>query len=100
MKNKLIELLNTTAGRLIFALGCGWAYYLVLFNIIVSFSKGSPLLAIYFAPAIIFGAAILIIKLMKQATENENPNAIIKLFIAHSILFVIGIITMITGIMR
>ena len=66
---------------------------MLLVRAIIAWSKGSILIAAYVAPLIVCGAAIIIIKLMKQAKENDNDNAIIKLFVMHALLFVIGIFT-------
>lgn len=92
MNKKILELINTTAGQLIFSLLCGCAYFMILLKFIISFSKGIWLMAGYLAPLIICGAALVIIKLIKQSRENENEQSIIKLFWIHCILFVLGIV--------
>ena len=61
MKNKIIQLLQSTAGMLIFALLSGCAYYIVVLKFILSHtSVGGGLLGFFFLPAIIFvfGAVI------------------------------------------
>ncbi len=95
MNKKILNVLNTTAGQLIFALLAGSAYFMVLLKVIISWSSGQSLLAIWFAPLIVCGAALVIIKLMKQARENGNEKSILTVFWLHLILFVIGIITVI-----
>ena len=97
MNKKILDLLNTTAGQLVFVLLCGLGYFMVMSGFLVTNSNGSGLLAFFFAPAIICGAALVIIKLMKQARENENENAILKIFYLHLVLVVIGIIFIISG---
>ena len=67
MKNKIIQLLQSTAGMLIFALLSGCAYYIVVLKFILSHtSVGGGLLGFFFLPAIIFGAALVLIKIIKQ----------------------------------
>ena len=90
MKNKILKFLDTTAGRLIFALAAGAAYYIILLHWIIEWSRGMALIAAFAAPVIICGAAIIIIKLMNQAKEDNNDTAIFRLFIIHAILFVIS----------
>ncbi|MBR0365924.1 MAG: hypothetical protein IJH94_03885 [Clostridia bacterium] len=90
MKNKILTWLDTTAGRLIFALAAGVAYYIILLRWIIEWSRGLVIIAASVAPVIICGAAIIIIKLMKQAKEDNNDTAIFRLFILHVILFIIS----------
>lgn len=96
MNKRIINLVGTTAGQLIFALLSGAGYYMVLLRLIVSWSNGSALLAFFFAPVIICGAAIVLIKTMKQARENDNEGLIPRLFWIHTVLFVIGIVFVIS----
>lgn len=90
MNKKILKILNTTYGQLIFSLLGGTAYFMVLLKGIIRFSSGQSLLAVWFAPLIICGAAIVIIKLMKQARANENNKAISAIFWLHTMLFIIG----------
>lgn len=92
MKKKIVDFLGRTAPQLIFALLAGCAYFMILLPVITRYSKGSSLLAFQFSPLIICGAALVIIKLMKQARANENENAIFALFVIHVILFVMSIV--------
>ena len=96
MKNKILNWLDTTAGRLIFALASGAAYYMLILRAILQWSRGLFIIAGYLMPLIVCGAAIIIIKLMKQAKENENPAAIWRLFVMHVFLIVAAICTTIT----
>lgn len=92
MNKKITAILNTTAGQLIFALLAGAAYFMVILRFVIEWSGGSALIAYFFAPVIICGAALILIKLMKQARENGNENVIPKIFWIHTVLFVIGLI--------
>lgn len=92
MKKKIVEFLGRTVPQLVFALLAGCAYFMILLPVITIYSKGSSFLAFQFSPLIICGAALVIIKLMKQARENENYNAIFVLFVIHVLLFVMSIV--------
>lgn len=92
MKKKIVDTLGKTAPQLIFALISGCAYFMILLPVIKSYSKGSPFLAVQFSPAIICGAALVLIKLMKQARENEKENTILILFVIHVLLLIMGIV--------
>ena len=80
-----------------FALLAGCAYFMVMFNFIVGLSSGQSILAWFFSPVIICGAAIVIIKLMKQARENENEKVIPIIFWLHTLLFIAGITAVIAA---
>ena len=92
LKKKIIDTLGKTAPQLIFAVFAGCGYFMILLPVIMHFSKGSPFLAIQFSPAIICGAALVLIQLMKQVRANEKENKIFILFIIHILLFVMGIV--------
>ncbi len=92
MNKKIINILGTTVGQLVFALLSGAAYFMVILRFIAEWSGGSMLIAFFFAPAVICGAALVIIKLMKQARENENYSVIPKIFWLHAVLLAVGIV--------
>ena len=92
MNDKILKTLTTTVGRLIFALLAGLGYFMVILRFMIEWSSGSSLLAFFFAPLIICGAALVLVKLMRQAEDAENPSAIIRLFWVHVVLFAIGIV--------
>ena len=92
MNDKILKTLTTTAGRLIFALLAGLGYFMVILRFMIEWSSGNSLLAFFFAPLIICGAALVLVKLMRHAEDAENPSAIIRLFWAHVVLFAIGIV--------
>lgn len=89
MKNKIIQLLQSTVGMLTFALLSGCAYYIVVLKfILLHTSAGGGLLGFFFLPAIIFGAALVLIKVIKQCMGTGNYNAVNIIFWLH-ILFII-----------
>lgn len=97
MRNKILSLMQSTAGLLIFALLSGFAYYSIILKFILSHtSAGGGLLGFFFLPAIICGAALIIIKLVKQSFENERENSVITLFWIHVVLIAMGIVFLIS----
>lgn len=89
-------MITTTAGRLIFSLLAGAGYFMILLRFIIDMSNGSGFLAFLFAPLIICGAALILVKLIKQAEELENDTAIIKLFWLHTAVFAVGVVFLIS----
>ena len=93
MEDKIVNLLDNTVPRLVFALLSGLAYFTIIYRFIVAHTeRGGGLLAFFFCPAIVCGAALIIIKLLKQAKENENKSGITMLFCIHIILILIAAI--------
>lgn len=92
MNKKILNLINTTAGQLIFALLAGLGYFMLVSGWVIDFSKGSWLILMYVAPLVICGAALVIIKLIKQAREAENEKTILKIFWLHICVILLGIV--------
>lgn len=97
MKNKILNLMRNTWGLLIFALLSGCAYYAVILKFILSHTEtGGGLLGFFFFPLIICGAALVLIKTIKQCIENERENAVILIFLFHVLFIFIGIVFLIS----
>lgn len=92
MNKKILDMINTTAGQLIFALLSGLGYFMLLSGWILDFSRGIWLILMYVSPIIICGAALIIIKLIKQAREAENEKTILKIFWLHVCVILLGIL--------
>ena len=92
MNNKILSFLNTTAGQLGFALLSGLGYLALISGFVIDASRGLWLILLYIAPVVVCGAALVIVKIMKQARENENNGAILKLFWLHLVVILVGII--------
>lgn len=92
LNKKILSIISTTVGQLVFALLSGCAYFMIILRFIIDFSHGSALLGLFFAPVIICGAAIVLIKMMKSAREEKREGSIIVLFWLHVILFLMGIV--------
>ncbi len=93
MKNSIINLLKNTWGVLIFSLLSGCAYYTVILKFILLHTKmGGGMLGFFFLPAIICGAALILIKLFKQFLENGRENSAIFLFCIHAVFILMAIV--------
>lgn len=91
MNNKILRLLEKTVPQLVFALLSGLAYFAVIYELLVrSFDNGGGLIVFFFAPLIICGAALVLIKLFKQSREAENDGTIVALFWLHILLMLIA----------
>ena len=93
MNKKILVWLQKTAFQLIFALLSGGAYFVLALKFILSHTKaGGGLMAMFLAPLIVCGAALVLIKLIKQCRENGNDSAIAGLFWIHVILIIISVV--------
>lgn len=93
MKSKIISLLKNTWGLLIFALISGCAYYAVVLKFILAHTQtGGSLLGFFFAPLIICGAALVLVKIIKQCMENENEGKAVVIFWAHAVFIIVAAI--------
>ncbi len=91
MKDKILAFLSTTAGQLGFALLSGLGYLLFIAGFVIEASRGMWLILLYIAPIVVCGTALVIVKLMKQARENENDVSILKLFWVHAAVIVLSV---------
>lgn len=92
LNKKISEVLNTTVGRLVFVLLSGCGYFMLVAGPIIEMSKGMWILLMFFAPLIICGSGLVLIKLIKQAQENENESSVIRIFWLHICMVLIGIV--------
>lgn len=90
MKNSIDRLLDSSAGLLIFALLSGGAYFGVLYELIARSMGSGGLIMFFFCPAIVCGAAFILIKLIRQCRENEAPSKVYALFWIHTALIIIS----------
>ena len=97
MKNGIIKLLQNTWGLLIFSLLSGLAYYAVILKFILSNTeKGGGLLGFFFFPLIICGAALILIKIIKQCMENGREGGAVALFWLHVLFIIIAAVYAVT----
>lgn len=92
MNEKILKMLNTTVGQLCFALLSGLGYFALVAGFVIELSRGMWLMLMYLTPVIVCGAALVIIKMMKQAREAENNGAILRIFWIHIAVIALGIV--------
>jgi len=86
------KIVSTRIGELIFSLLGGIAYYIVLMGFIISHTEnGGFLLSFFFLPAIVCGAALIIIKTIRKLKEEEHFGKINILIYSHIFLVLISI---------
>lgn len=79
---------------LIFSLIGGLGYFMVVLKFITVYTASSQgwLLGFFFFPAIVCGAALVLLKTLKKCLDEENRRKINFLVVMHIILFLIGFI--------
>ena len=91
--NKRVENhLKSTYGALGFSLFGGAAYFMLALTFVMNTTKHGGLFLLFVFPAVICGAALVLLKLIKQNNENENTRANAIIFYLHILLFVISVI--------
>ena len=97
MKNKILQLMQSTKGLLVFTLLSGCAYFITVLKFILSHTNaGGGLLGFFFFPAIVCGAALVLIKVTKQCFENGNENAVVNIFLIDVVFILISIVFLIS----
>ena len=90
------KIFNTKYGGLIFSLLGGAAYFAIILDFILKHtSYGGALLGFFFFPAIIAGAALIIIKTVKRLEAEEAFTKINIFLYLHLALIVLGIVFLI-----
>ncbi len=96
MQHKIEKLFLSPTGLLAFSLLSGVGYFGMLLRIIRNYSRGgSSFLGFLFAPAIICGAALVLIKTIKSNIERENHEKNSILFFLHMFVIIIGAVFLI-----
>lgn len=97
MKNTILKVLRNTWGLLIFALLSGAAYYAAILKfILANTAVGGGLLAFFLFPLIVCGAALILVKIIKQCLENGRESAAVTVFLLHALFILIGIVFLIS----
>ena len=87
------KIFRTKYGGLIFSLLAGFAYFSIILDFILKHtSTGGGVLGFFFAPAIIAGAALIIIKTVKKLEAEEAFQKINLFLYLHSALIILGIV--------
>ena len=78
---------------LIWALICGLAYLSLAARFILEWtSAGGGIIVLFFFPAIVCGAALILIKAIKKADEHGLVRTMLALFWCHLLVIFMGII--------
>ena len=90
---KIIEkILDTKYGKFIFLFFFGLAYFVIIMNLITSYSQNSGLIAFFFCPAIICGIALAILKMLRRLCDEERKQSASVLIYVHVALILISIV--------
>ncbi len=91
MNDKILAMMRKPYHLLVWALICGLGYLALTARFILAFTeRGGGILIWLFFPAIVCGAALIIIKGIKKADENGNERAMLAAFWAHVLVIVMG----------
>ncbi len=94
---KLMNCFSRRGIQLAFSLLSGLGYFFLIYRFIcISVNTGGGFLGFIFAPAIICGAALYIIKSLRRFVEEKNTKALWFLFAANVIIFFVGTIQFIS----
>lgn len=90
------KLFEKKYGGLVFALLSGAAYFIIVLGFILNnTTESGGLLGFFFAPAIICGAGLVLLKTVNHLKETEEYGKINVLCWAHVVLFIMSIIFLI-----
>lgn len=85
------KLFDTKWGGLAFSLAGGLSYFAVVMSFIMKYTEnGGALLGLFFCPAIVCGAALIILKTVNRLRDEELYSRINMLVYLHAVLFVIA----------
>ncbi len=88
---KIEKLFLSPTGLLTFSLLSGVGYFGMVLRIIKNYSRGgNGFLGFLFAPAIICGAALVLIKIIKTNLEREQHEKNSLIFFFHTLVIIIG----------
>ena len=79
-------------GGLVFSLLSGCAYFIIILNIIMQSAPNAGLLGFFFAPAIIAGCGLVLLKTIKRLTEEEQPGRVNALCWVHIVLMALSLV--------
>ena len=90
------KIVNSTLGELIFSLVAGVAYFIIIMGFVVANTNaGGYMLRFFFLPAIVCGAALLLIKTIRKLKDEEGYSKINTIIYAHIVLLLISFVFLI-----
>lgn len=91
MNNLILKILKNTWGLLIFSLLSGLAYFSVVYGFILQHTEvGGQLLGLFLLPLVVCGAALVLVKLIKQCLLDGREGTAITIFLLHVLFIVIA----------
>ena len=89
------KIFDTKYGGLIFSLFAGAAYFIIILSFIMRNTAHGGLIAFFFSPALIAGAALVIIKTVKKLEADEKYGGINLFLYAHILLMALSVVYLI-----
>ncbi len=89
------KILDTNYGGLIFSLISGLAYFAIIMNFVISHTENGGILGIFFFPAIICGAALVLLKTLKRLCDEDRRKSAAALIYVHMVLILISLVFLI-----
>lgn len=94
MKNLILKILRNTWGLLIFSLVSGLAYFSVVYGFVLRHTEvGGQLLGMFLLPLVVCGAALVLVKLIKQCILDGREGTAVTIFLLHVFFIIITAIT-------
>lgn len=88
-------------GELGFSLASGVAYFIIVWNFISRYTyRGGNLLAFFFAPAIICGMALILIKTIRAWREQELWSRLNTLILVHIVIALAAVVFLLDAILK
>lgn len=89
--SNITAMLMKNTPRVIFALICGLAYFVIVMRFVAAYTAHAGLMAIFIAPAVIFGGAYIVIVMLKRGFEdNGNERSILVTFYMNLCIIIIA----------
>lgn len=70
----IIDMLQKPVPRLIYALVCGVAYFIIIMQFVSAYTVQTGLMGLFIAPAVICGGALIIVKMLRNTFENVEED--------------------------
>lgn len=74
----ILDMLQKPIPRLIYALICGVAYFIIIMQFVSAYTQQGSLMGLFIAPAVICGGAFIVIKILRNTYENREENEALK----------------------
>ena len=92
----LAKLWGTKYGGFVFSLICGVAYFIILLNLLsINNQAGGGLIALFIAPAVICGMALILIKAAKKLILEEEFSKLALMTYSHIVLLLLSVVFLI-----